>query len=31
MGTTRMPMQQSDAKAFKSEYVLSFGCLARPP
>ena len=30
MGTTRMPMQQSDAKAF-TEYVLSFGCLARPP
>ena len=28
---TRMPMQQSDAKVFKSEYVLSFGCLARPP
>nr|DAG23003.1 MAG TPA: hypothetical protein [Caudoviricetes sp.] len=28
--TTRTPMQQSDAKAF-TEYVLSFGCLARPP
>ena len=27
-GTT-MPRQQSDAKAF--EYVLSFGCLVRPP
>ena len=29
-GTTRTPMQQSDAKAL-TEYVLSFGCLARPP